>query len=108
MEAATVWRLFIDTLRKIKSSSRQILDRNIPRGESGCSPDVRGQGVPGTVVDDQAIRACGFGPADRRVSGIEEKTLTSLLTRSGTVLRSWRVCRLEVLGKDCSLSKTGS
>jgi len=57
------------------------------------------------AVDDQAIHARGFGPMGRRVSGIEETTMASLLTRSGAALRSWRVCRLEVLGKGCLLSK---
>ena len=49
--------------------------------------------------DDQAVHARGFEPTDRKVSGIEAATLTSLLTRSGTVLRSWRDCRVEVLGE---------
>ena len=60
------------------------------------------------VVDGQAIHARGFGPVGKRVSGIGGATLTSLLTRSETVLRSWRVCRPEVLGKGCWLSRTGS
>ena len=49
--------------------------------------------------DDQAVHARGFEPTDRKVSGIEAATLTSLLTRSGTVPRSWRDCRVEVLGE---------
>ena len=81
---------------------------DIPRGESGCSPDVREQGVLGKAVDDRAIHVPGFGPMSRKVSAIEEATLISLLTRSGTVLRSWWVCRLEVLDKDCLFSKIGS
>jgi hypothetical protein len=33
------------------------------RGENGCSPAARGQGVLGKAGDDQGVRARGFGSA---------------------------------------------